>query len=195
MTIKAQSLADFVTEVHNLEPEAIWKIYVDGSSTRQGSGVDNRRLFVGQRLREWCGGYGIQQAFTSVAYHQSNGQAEVANHEISKILRARLDHMGGRWVDELPIVLWVLRTTPKEGIGATTFHLVYDGEAVIPVEVDVESNRIQHYSKDNTEWRLLELDLVDEVRAKATVRLMAYRQRMRQSYNRRVIPRSFQVGD
>ncbi|XP_042446411.1 uncharacterized protein LOC122031358 [Zingiber officinale] len=39
MAIKAQSLADFVTEVQNLEPEATWRIYVDGSSTRQGSGV------------------------------------------------------------------------------------------------------------------------------------------------------------
>ncbi|XP_042466307.1 uncharacterized protein LOC122048857 [Zingiber officinale] len=37
--IKAQSLADFVTEVKNPEHEATWKVYVDGSSTRQGSGV------------------------------------------------------------------------------------------------------------------------------------------------------------
>ena len=37
--IKAQSLADFVTEVQNSEPEAMWKIFVDGSSTRLGSGI------------------------------------------------------------------------------------------------------------------------------------------------------------
>ncbi|XP_042425810.1 uncharacterized protein LOC122013626 [Zingiber officinale] len=84
---------------------------------------------------------------------------------------------------------------PKEGIGAMPFHLVYGGEAVIPVEVGVESDRIQHYNEDNAKRRFLELDLVDEARAKAAVRLMAYRQRMKQSYNRRVIPRSFQVGN
>ncbi|XP_042436918.1 uncharacterized protein LOC122022872 [Zingiber officinale] len=39
-TIRAQSLADFVTEVQNPEPEATWKVFVDGSSTRQGSGMD-----------------------------------------------------------------------------------------------------------------------------------------------------------
>ncbi|XP_042472143.1 uncharacterized protein LOC122054774 [Zingiber officinale] len=38
--IKAQSLADFVTEVQNPEPEATWRVYVDGSATRQGSGID-----------------------------------------------------------------------------------------------------------------------------------------------------------
>ena len=37
--IKAQSLADFVTEVQRPEPEAMWRIYVDGSSTRLGSGI------------------------------------------------------------------------------------------------------------------------------------------------------------
>ncbi|XP_042460304.1 uncharacterized protein LOC122043794 [Zingiber officinale] len=112
---------------------------------------DNRRQFAGQRLREWCEGYGIQQAFTSVAYLYSNS-----------------------WVDELPSVLWVIHTTPKEGTGATPFHLVYGGEAVVPVEVGFESDWIQYYNEDNAERRLLELDLVEEVCAKATVRLMAY---------------------
>ncbi|XP_042396448.1 uncharacterized protein LOC121986549 [Zingiber officinale] len=77
----------------------------------------------------------------------------------------------------------------------TPFHLVYDGEFIVPVEVGVESDRIRVYDKNNAERRHLELDLVDEMRAKAVVRLMAYRQRMKQNYNRRVIPRSFQVGD
>ncbi|XP_042448998.1 uncharacterized protein LOC122033915 [Zingiber officinale] len=103
--------------------------------------------------------------------------------------------MGGSWVDELPSVLWALCMTPKEGTRATPFHLVYDNEAVIPVEVRVESDRLQHYHEDNVERRLLELDLVDESHVKAAVRLMAYHQRMKQNYNRRVIPRSFKVGD
>ncbi|XP_042460058.1 uncharacterized protein LOC122043495 [Zingiber officinale] len=38
--IKAQSLADFVTKVQTPEPGATWKVYVDGSSTRQGSDID-----------------------------------------------------------------------------------------------------------------------------------------------------------
>ncbi|XP_042410299.1 uncharacterized protein LOC121999723 [Zingiber officinale] len=103
--------------------------------------------------------------------------------------------MEGSWVDELPSVLWELCTIPKEGTKVTPFHLVYGGEAVFPVEVEVESDRIQHYSEDNAERRLLELDLMDEARTKTTIRLMIYRQRMKQRYNQRVIPRSFQVDD
>ncbi|XP_042460696.1 uncharacterized protein LOC122044241 [Zingiber officinale] len=37
--IKAQSLANFVIEVQDPQPEVTWKVYVDGSSTQQGSGV------------------------------------------------------------------------------------------------------------------------------------------------------------
>ncbi|XP_074562424.1 uncharacterized protein LOC141818926 [Curcuma longa] len=37
--IKAQALADFLTEVPEGEPEQTWKVYVDDSSNRQGSGV------------------------------------------------------------------------------------------------------------------------------------------------------------
>ncbi|XP_042465784.1 uncharacterized protein LOC122048255 [Zingiber officinale] len=150
------------------------------------------KQFTGQKLKEWCEGYDIQQAFTFVAYPQSNRQDEVANREILRILRVRLDHIGGSWVDELPGMLWVIRTTPKEGTGVAPFHLVYGGEMTVPIEIRVESDRIQNCSKDNVEQRLLELDLVDEARDKAVVRLIAYKQRMRQNYNRRVIPRSFQ---
>ena len=41
----------------------------------------------------------------------------------------------------------------------------------------------------------MELDLIEEIRDKAATRLVSYRQRMRQNYNKRVIPRFFQVGD
>ncbi|XP_042412482.1 uncharacterized protein LOC122001666 [Zingiber officinale] len=87
--------------------------------------------------------------------------------------------------------------TPKEGTGFTSFHLVYGGEAVVPVEVGIESDRVLRYDEENGERRRMELDMVDETRDKAAAQLTAYRQRMRQNYNRRVIPspQIFQVGD
>ncbi|XP_042409915.1 uncharacterized protein LOC121999281 [Zingiber officinale] len=132
--------------------------------------IINRR-----RLREWCEGYGIQRAFAYVDYPQSNKQAEVTNREILRILRARLDHIGCSWVDDLPSMLWAIRTTQKEGTSMTPFHLVYGGKAVVPVEVMVESDRVQHYDDGNIERGMMELDLVGETRAKAAVQLTAYR--------------------
>ncbi|XP_042466239.1 uncharacterized protein LOC122048782 [Zingiber officinale] len=85
--------------------------------------------------------------------------------------------------------------TPKEAIDVAPFQLVYGGEAIVPVEVGAEFDRVRLYDEGNIEWRLMELDLMDESRDKVIVRLTTYRQWMKQNYNLRVILRSFQVND
>ncbi|XP_042450634.1 uncharacterized protein LOC122035286 [Zingiber officinale] len=141
-----------------------------------------------RKIQAWCKGFGITQAFTSVAYPQSNGQTEVVNREIVRGLKVKLDHVGGIWVEELSSILWAYRTTPRESTGLTPFHLVYDNEAVVPIEIGVPSVRRTLYDEENTQRRLSELNLISETRDRTTAQLEAYRQRMRQNYNRRVIP-------
>ncbi|XP_042404693.1 uncharacterized protein LOC121994865 [Zingiber officinale] len=131
------------------------------------------------------------QAFTSVAYPQSNGQIKVINREIVRGLKVKLDHVGGDWVEELQSVLWTYRTTPRESTGLTSFHLVYGSEAVVPVEIGVPSTRRMLYDKENAERRLAELDLITETREQTAAQLFVYRQRMRQNYDKKVVPRFF----
>ncbi|XP_042460125.1 uncharacterized protein LOC122043573 [Zingiber officinale] len=106
-----------------------------------------------------------------------------------------MDHAGGDWVDELQSVLWTYRTTPRESTGLTPFLLVYDSEAVVPVEIGVPSTRKILYDEENAERRLTELDLITETREQTAARLFAYRQRMRQNYDRNMVPRFFGEGD
>ncbi|XP_042423234.1 uncharacterized protein LOC122010827 [Zingiber officinale] len=149
---------------------------------------DNGRQFQRQKIQAWCKGFGITQAFTSVAYPQSNGQTEMVNREIVRGLKVKLDHVGGNWVEELSSILWAYRTTPRESTGLTPFHLVYGNEAVVPIGIGVPSVRRTLYDEENAERRLAELDLISEIRDRTAARLEAYRQRMRQNYNKRVIP-------
>ncbi|XP_042441339.1 uncharacterized protein LOC122026676 [Zingiber officinale] len=111
------------------------------------------------------------QASTSVAYPQSNGQAEVTNKEIIRGLKTKLDHVAGSWVNDLPSVLWAYCTTTREATGITPFQLIYGGEAVVLIEVGVESDRRRLYDEDNYGRRLMELDLIEEARDKAVTRL------------------------
>ncbi|XP_074577620.1 uncharacterized protein LOC141834071 [Curcuma longa] len=108
-----------------------------------------------------------------------------------------MDQSQGSWVDELPDILWAYRTTLRDSAGLTPFHLVYGGEAVVPIEIGCTSARIEAYVDSDTNHiqRAMELDLVVETREQTNRRLQAYRQCMSQVYSKRVIPHSFQVGD
>ena len=76
-------------------------------------------------------------SFASVACPRSNGQAERANGEVMCGLKTitfdKLQKCGRRWIDELVVVLWSLRTTPNQATGQTPFY--YGAEEVIHTEL------------------------------------------------------------
>ena len=50
-------------------------------------------------------------------------------------LKKRLDDVKGKWVEELPHVLWTYWTTPRRSTRETSFSMTYGAEAVIPLEI------------------------------------------------------------
>ena len=88
----------------------------------------------------------------SVAHPQSNGQAERANGLILSGIKPRLveplQRAPGAWIDELPAVLWSLRTTPNRSTGFTPFFLVYGAEAVIPSDIEFDAPRCALYTEE-----------------------------------------------
>ncbi|XP_075475308.1 uncharacterized protein LOC142506055 [Primulina tabacum] len=88
------------------------------------------------------------------------------------------------WVEELPSILWAYRTTPQTA----------GSEAVLPVEIGQSSTRIESYPSNNDQTRAIELDLVEEKRDRAAIRMEAYQSRVMKSYNKHVRARYFQVG-
>ena len=127
---------------------------------------------------------------------QANGQVEVTNRSLLKIIKTRLEGAKGIWLDELPSVLWAYRTTMRTPTGETPFRLAYGTETVIPVEVGLTSYRVESYDEDkNKEAIRLQLDLVDEVRVAAEQRLARYQNLMAKHYNNKVRHKDFQVRD
>ncbi|KAL0345984.1 UNVERIFIED_CONTAM: hypothetical protein Sradi_4429700 [Sesamum radiatum] len=152
--------------------------------------------FSGNKLREWCKGLTIKQFFTLVSNPQANGQTEITNRTILQHLKTRLGFAKGAWVDELPSVLWAYQTTPRTTTGESPSNLCYGTEAVAPAEGGELSWRVKHYdSKSNAQGMRMNLELVEEAREKAAIRVAMYKARMAKVYNARVRPRNFQVGD
>jgi hypothetical protein len=102
---------------------------------------------------------GIKLKFASGAHPKTNGQVKKANglicNGIKKRLLAPLEKAKHAWVDELPFVLWSLRTTPNAATQETPFFLVHGAEVMLPVEITHEASRIATYkeSTSNAEAR------------------------------------------
>ncbi|KAK3004432.1 hypothetical protein RJ639_020154 [Escallonia herrerae] len=200
-SIKRQALADFIVECtlpikveesplgveRPLLPDQLglftWTLYVDGSSNTSGSGA-------GLILN------GIEQRFTSVAHPQTNGQTEVTNRTLLQGIKKKLNGAKGLWVDELPKILWAYNTTTRTSTGETPFSLSFGTDALIPVEIGLPSLRVVTDDPvQNEEDLRANLDLLDERREQAAVRLAAYKHWVSKFYDQRVRHRAFRVGD
>ncbi|XP_073113431.1 uncharacterized protein [Elaeis guineensis] len=103
---------------------------------------------------------------------------------------------GGFWADELYHVLWAYQTTQRISIEKTPFNLVFETEAVIPIEIGLPSPKIEEYNENtNSEWLQTNLVLIEESRKRAVVRMASCRQRMAKCYNFQVKSKKFRVGD
>ena len=90
-------------------------------------------------------------------------------------LKMRLEGVKGRWEEELPNVLWVYQTTLIRSTGETPFSLTYGAEAIILAEINLCSARVLGFNPaKNSELMLKQLNLLEEHRESATIRLAEY---------------------
>ncbi|GKV25969.1 hypothetical protein SLEP1_g35338 [Rubroshorea leprosula] len=158
--------------------------------------ADNGTQFNCSSFRDFCSSYGIKLQFISVYHPESNGMVESVNKVILKGIKPRLELHKARWADKLNNALWAYRTTSRTATGETPYHLAFGTETVIPIEIGVPSFRVTHFDEGRNGELLREnLDLLDEVREKARLRTLVYKQKIANFYNKRVRPRTFKVGD
>lgn len=97
--------------------------------------TDNGANFDSDEFKSFCWSQGTRLDFASVAHPQSNGQEERANGLILKGLKPRLmrdlKETSGAWVNELPPVLWGLRTVANRSTWFSPFFMVYGTEAIM----------------------------------------------------------------
>ena len=85
--------------------------------------------------------YNIEHHKSSLYRPQTNGAIELANKNIKDIL-PKMVVTYKNWADKLPFALWGYKTSICASIGATPYSLVYGSEAVLPIEVEIQSSRV-----------------------------------------------------
>jgi hypothetical protein len=141
---------------------------------------------------------GIKLKFASIVHPKTNGQVKKANglicNSIKKRLLAPLEKAKHAWVDELPSVLWSLRTTPNVATQETPVFLVHGAKAVLPVKITHEAPRIGTYDETASNEAIQDdVDALDKARDVALARSTQYQQSLRNYHSTRVCPRSFVV--
>jgi len=137
----------------------------------------------------WCCG-----VVASVYHLESNGAVERANKVIfSAIAKTLFNLRKGKWVEELPKVVWSHNTTASRTTGFTPFKLFYDEEAMLPEEARHQSLHVikqalaedEEYSKETIEGTRLE----------AVENITKYQDQTKKWRDNKVIRKIIQDGD
>jgi ribonuclease HI len=186
--VKAENVEDFIRT--NL-------IYRFGVPARIIS--DNGPSFRNKYLEKMCAKFKIKHHFSTGYNPAANGQAEAFNKVLCKLLKKVVSQNKRNWHEKLLESLWAYRTTTRTATGMTPYSLVYGGEAVLPLEVQIASLRVaihENLTEDEAaEIRFEELDGLEEKRLHALQKLEAYQARVSRAFDKRLKRRSFKQGD
>nr|XP_027083554.1 uncharacterized protein K02A2.6-like [Coffea arabica] len=160
--------------------------------------TDNAKNLNNDMVDGLCEQFKIRHQNSAIYRPQMNEAVETANKNLKKIIR-KMTEAHRDWHEKLPYALMAYITTIRTSTGATPYSLMYEMEAVLPVEIEIPSLRILMEAQiEEAEWvreRQEQLSLIDEKRLNAVYHGQYYQQRMARAYNKKVKPRLFDVGD
>ena len=142
--------------------------------------------------------YNIEHYKSSPYRPKANGDVEAANKNVKNIL-AKMVVTYKDWAEKLPFALWGYRTFIRVLTKATPYCLVYGSEAILPIEVEIQSLRVLVKTKVLEEYwakaRYEQLALIDEKKARVRYHAQGYQKRIAKEFNKKVKPRNLKEGD
>ena len=100
---------------------------------------DKGSHFTNKVFEKLVSRYGIKHVM-GLAYHpQSNGQAEISNREIKKIIEKIVNSSRKDLSIKLYDALWAYRTTYKTSIGMSPYKIVFRKPCNLPLELEYKA--------------------------------------------------------
>jgi hypothetical protein len=120
--------------------------------------------FMSHQFREFTESMKIKLLNSSPYYVEGNGQAEASNKVLIKIIKNRIKDNLRRWHEKLSEALWAHRISRHGAMKVTPFELVYGQEAMVLVEIGLQSLRVTGQGSLSTkEYHELMMDKIDDV--------------------------------
>ncbi|XP_059281180.1 uncharacterized protein LOC132034850 [Lycium ferocissimum] len=142
----------------------------------------------------------MQQVHSRYCGNHSDGRSlarcRINKQNDTQRLKRQLGNAKESWPDVFPEVLWSYRVTHKTSTGETPFSLVYGAEALVPIEVMEPSIRYAHATDaENMEAMKDGLDLLEEHRELALIKLTTQKQQVERYYNNKAKLRQIKIRD
>ncbi|XP_020417991.1 uncharacterized protein K02A2.6-like [Prunus persica] len=98
--------------------------------------------FISREMLDMAEAFKFKLLQSTPYYAQANGQTESSNKVIINIIRKMLEENPRQWHEKLSETLWAYKTSKREATGMTPYALTYDHDAILPMEIAVQSIRI-----------------------------------------------------
>nr|GEZ53907.1 reverse transcriptase domain-containing protein [Tanacetum cinerariifolium] len=92
--------------------------------------------FCNDKFAKVMSKYGVTHLLATAYYPQTNGQVEVLNHGLKRILERTVRENRASWYEKLKDALWAFRTAYNTPIGCTPYKLVYRKSCHLPIELE-----------------------------------------------------------
>ncbi|GJY08191.1 reverse transcriptase domain-containing protein [Tanacetum coccineum] len=161
---------------------------------------DRGTHFCNSQLEKALQRYGVTHKLSTAYHPQSNGQTEVTNRAIKRILERSVGYNPKDWSEKLNDALWAFRTAYKTPTWCTPFRLVYGKACHLPVEIEHKAHwALKQCNMDLTlasEILLMRLNKLAELRDGAYENTRIYKERTKKWHDSRLRgDKDFKVGD